>query len=95
MDPELKREVEEMHALIKDNHQMLRTIRREHWYGVIFKVLFWVVALGVPLYYYQQYLQPFVEKYQATTGAPTTGPLGLPTSADLQKLINLFKPNSP
>jgi len=90
MDPEIKRQLEEIHALVKDNHVMLRTIRREHWFGVILKAVFWIIMIGVPLYYYQQYLQPFVAKFQAT-GVPVSGPFGLPTSADLQKLINSFK----
>ncbi|MDD2657468.1 MAG: hypothetical protein PHD04_02280 [Candidatus Pacebacteria bacterium] len=91
MDPEMKKLLEETHALVKDNHVMLRTIRREHWYGIIIRVVFWAILIGVPAYYYAQYLQPFVAKYQATTGLNTTGPFGLPTSADLQKLINSFK----
>ena len=91
MDQEIKRQLEEIHALVKDNHVMLRTIRREHWYGIIIKIVFWAIVIGVPVYYYQQYLQPFVAKYQAATGMTTTGPFGLPTSADLQKLLNSFK----
>ncbi len=91
MDPELKRQIEEMHALVKDNHQMLRAIRRHQWYGFLGSVLFWAVLIVTPLYLYQQYLQPFVAKFSATTGVSTSGPFGLPTSADLQKLINSFK----
>ncbi|MFA6414579.1 MAG: hypothetical protein WC217_03670 [Candidatus Paceibacterota bacterium] len=90
MDPEVKRQLEEIHALAKDNHQMLRAIRRHQWYGFIGTVVFWAVLIVAPLYLYQQYLQPFVAKYQVTTGMTTTGPFGLPTSADLQKLINSF-----
>ena len=91
MDPELKRMLEETRALVKDNHQMLRTIRRHQWYGFIGKIVIWVVALALPLYLYQQYLQPFVAKFSATPGATTSGLFGLPTSADLQKLINSYK----
>jgi hypothetical protein len=90
MDPDIKRQLEEIHALAKDNHVMLRTIRREHWFGVIFKFVVWLAIIGVPLYYYQQYLQPLITKFQTTTGTPTSGPFGLPTTADLQKLINSF-----
>ena len=91
MDPELKQEIAQIHALAKDNHQMLRAIRRHQWYGVIGSIIFWAVLILAPLYLYQQYIQPFVAKFSATTGAATSGPLGLPTSADLQKLINSFK----
>jgi hypothetical protein len=91
MDPELKRMLEETRALVKDNHQMLRAIRRHQWYGFITSVIFWLVILIAPFYLYQQYVQPFVAKFSATTGAPTSGLFGLPTTADLQKLINSFK----
>ena len=91
MDPEIKRQLEEIHALAKDNHQMLRAIRRHQWYGLVTTVIFWLVILIAPLYLYSQYLQPFVSKFQTTTGTSTSGPFGLPTSADIQKLINSFK----
>ncbi len=91
MDPELKRSVDEIHALVKDNHDMLRAIRRHQWYGFLGSILFWAILIVTPLYLYQQYLQPFVAKFSATTGVSTSGPFGLPTSADLQKLINSFK----
>ncbi|MCR4333740.1 MAG: hypothetical protein NUV60_01835 [Patescibacteria group bacterium] len=91
MDPEIKRLLEETKALAKDNHQMLRAIRRHQWYGLLTTVVFWLVILIAPLYLYQQYLQPFISKFSATTGVSTSGPFGLPTSADVQKLINSFK----
>ena len=91
MDQEIKRQLEEIHALAKDNHQMLRAIRRHQWYGIIGTIVFWAVLLITPFYLYQQYLQPLVAKFQATTGSPTSGPFGLPTTVDLQKLINSFK----
>ncbi|MBI5405962.1 hypothetical protein HY972_02915 [Candidatus Kaiserbacteria bacterium] len=92
MDPEVRRQLEEIHALVKDNHQMLRAIRRHQVYGVVATIIVWLVILITPIYLYQQYLQPFVTKFSATTGIAPSGLFGLPTSADLQKLINSFKP---
>ncbi|OGG94168.1 hypothetical protein A2609_00075 [Candidatus Kaiserbacteria bacterium RIFOXYD1_FULL_47_14] len=94
MDPELKREIEEMHALVKDNHRMLRAIRRSQWLGLIRNIVIWVVVLALPLYLYQQYLAPVIANFSAASGMSTTttsGFLGLPTSAELQKLINSYK----
>ena len=91
MDPEIKRQLEEVHALAKDNHRLLRAMRRHQLFGTIVSVVFWLVILIAPFYLYQQYLQPFVAKFSATTGAPPSGLFGLPTSADIQKLINSFK----
>lgn len=91
MDPELKRLLDETRALAKDNNRMLHAIRRHQWYGVIGTVVVWIIVLALPLYLYQQYLQPFVAKFSATSGTTTSGPFGFPTSADLQKLINSYK----
>lgn len=91
MDPEIKREMEEIHALAKDNHQMLRAMRRHQIYALIWTIVVWVIVLALPLYLYQQYLQPFVTKFQTTTGTTTSGLFGLPTSAEIEKLISSFQ----
>lgn len=91
MDPELKKQLEEIHALARDNHQMLRAIRRDQWLGFIGRVIVWIIVLALPLYLYQEYLQPFVENFSAASGVTTSGPFGFPSSADLQKLIDSFK----
>ncbi len=91
MDPEIKRQLEEIHALAKDNHRLIRAVRRHQLFGIVVSTVFWLVILITPFYIYQQYLQPLVAKFQATPGATTSGPFGLPTSADLQKLINSFQ----
>ncbi len=70
---------------------MLRAIRRHQWYSFISTVVVWAFVLITPLYLYQQYLQPLIAKFAMTTGVTTSGPFGLPTSADLQKLINSLK----
>ena len=92
MDPELKQLLEQTHALAKDNHQMLRAIRRHQWYSFIWTIIVWVVVLALPFYLYQQYVAPLVQKFAATSSTPaTSGFFGLPTSAELQKLIDSFK----
>ncbi|MHB1769952.1 MAG: hypothetical protein ACYCPH_02650 [Minisyncoccota bacterium] len=95
MDPELKRTLDEIHALAKENHHMLRAIRRDQWLGLIGKVIVWIIVLLLPLYLYQQYLQPIVSKFSGTAGATVpSGLFGLPTTAEFQKLINSFKAGS-
>lgn len=91
MEPEIKRELEEVHALAKDNHRLLRAMRRHQLYGTVITIVFWLVILVAPFYLYQQYLQPLVEKFQVTAGSPTSGLFNLPSSADIQKLINAYK----
>ena len=90
MDPELKRQLDEIHALARDNHQMLRAIRRDQWLGFVGRVIVWIIVLALPLYLYQQYVQPIGSRFSMDT-ATTTSMLGLPSFADVEKLINSFK----
>lgn len=88
MDPELKKELDEIRALAEDNHRMLRAIRRGQWVSAFVRIAFWVFIIATPLYLYQQYVQPAIARFSAATGVPITGPFGLPTFAELQKLTN-------
>jgi len=89
MDPELKQEIAQIHALAKDNHDMLRSIKRHQWWSFLTTVIFWLVVTIAPFYLYQQYVQPLVTKLSGSE--PTTNGFQLPTSVDVQKLINSFK----
>ena len=93
MDPELRRELDEIHALVKDNHQMLRAIRRSQMLGLIWKVVFWIIVVVAPLYLYQQYVEPMLSKISTSGVSTTTSVLGVPvqTSVDLGKLVNSIK----
>lgn len=94
MDPEAKRLLAETHALARDNHRMLRAIRRSQWISTISTIIIWVVVLAVPLYLYQQYVAPTIERISGLSGqsATTTAHLfGLPSFEELQKLLNSFK----
>lgn len=91
IDYEEKHLLEENLALSKDNHRMLRAIRRDQWLSFIGKLIFWAIVLALPFYFYQQYLQPLVGQFSAMTGTATSGPFGMPTSADVQKLLESFK----
>jgi len=91
MDPELRQELDELHALTKDNHRMLRSIRRSQRLSLLSTIIVWVVVLALPLYLYQAYLAPIIAKISSLSGTATTttsGFLGLPTSAELQNLIH-------
>ncbi len=96
MDPELKQEIAEIHVLEKDNHQMLRAIRRDQWFGFIGRIIIWAIVLALPLYFYQQYIQPIITKIQgvSTTTSTTFSGFSLPSfpsSTQVQKLIDSYK----
>lgn len=66
MDEETRHLLDETHALAKDNHRMLRAIRRGQMMSFIGTIVVWLVVLAVPLYFYQHYLQPFVTSTEVT-----------------------------
>lgn len=94
-DAELKKLVEQTHALARDNHAMLRAIRRHMWFNFWSRIIIWLIILFGPVIFYYYYLKPLVHQFEvnAPGGAMniSNGFLGLPTFADLQKLINSYK----
>jgi hypothetical protein len=85
MDPEIKKQLEEIHALARDNHRLLRAVRHHQLFGIIVTTIFWLVILITPFYIYQQYWQPLISKFQANSGAPAGS-----TTTEMQKLLNFF-----
>lgn len=94
MEPDIKRELEEIRALVKDNHRMLKAMRRDQWISFFGRVIVWVIVLLLPLYLYQQYLWPIVSQFSPEASKKSTGPFGLPSSTDIQKLINSYQAGS-
>lgn len=93
MDPDLRRELDEIHALVRDNHRMLRSVRRSQILSTVSTVIIWVIVLALPIYLYQQYLAPTIEKISNISGVSTTTTtslFGLPSSEEVQKLINAY-----
>ena len=88
MDPEVKREFAELHALVKDNHRLLRAVRRHQILEMFGKLALWLIIILVSGYAYIAYLNPLVAQF--FSGASST-PFGIPSSADLQKLIDSYK----
>ncbi len=88
---ELKNMIEETRVLAEKNNSILRAIRRDQWIGFFYKVIIWIIVLGAPLYFYQYYLQPLVLKFQAVSEKAPPGTTILPTSFDINKLLNSIK----
>ena len=53
---------QEMYRLAKENNKMLHAMRRNAFWGGIFKFIFWTAILIAPLWFYMTYLNTTVEK---------------------------------
>ena len=69
MNPEEKHLLEEIHAITKDNHRLLRLVRRQQIVEFFGKwVLYLILILGGS-YYFFQYVQPLINA-GITSGSP-------------------------
>ncbi len=50
------------YAIAKENNALLKKARRGTWVGLIFKLLFWGVMLGIPVWMYFTVLQPILQQ---------------------------------
>ncbi|MCE9541331.1 hypothetical protein K8R03_02085 [Candidatus Kaiserbacteria bacterium] len=67
MDPDLQ----ELYRLERENNKMLRAMRRNAFWGGIFKVALYLLALGIPIWLYFSYLYPVIKQMDATLTAVT------------------------
>ena len=92
MDPELKHLLEQTLALVKDNHRMLRAVRRHQIIDTFGKWILWLIVLVVAAYSDWVYLKPIVDQLHIP-GLSTTQLNGYAssTTTPMGKLINYFK----
>lgn len=60
MDPEVKRELEEIHALVRDTHTLLRTVRRHQILEFYGKWIIYLVLIFGGGYLIWQYVEPII-----------------------------------
>ncbi len=60
--------LEETYKLVKSNNKMLKRMRRGALFSFIFKILFWALMIGAPIWFYYQYMEPIMNKFQSTGG---------------------------
>lgn len=60
MGPEEKHQFSEMYRMVKENNQMLYRIRRAARWGIIFRIFYWMVIIGLSVGTYY-YIQPYLD----------------------------------
>ena len=93
MDPNAQK-LEEILRLTKENNKILHKMRRNAFWGTIFKVLMWAAFIGVPLWLYYTYLLPVMDQVMETysqvqgVGADASAQIG-----ELQGLLDKLNPS--
>ncbi len=84
MDPELKSLLKENLRVAEDTNRILRSMRRQARWGLVGKVILWIVLIIVPLFFLKAYLEPYMELLQGAQGGNTGG-------YDIQKLLQQYQ----
>ena len=92
MDPEIRKALDEIHALTRDNHRLLRAVRRHQILETFGKLFIWAVVIVAGVYAYIGYVYPLIERYQANPQQAASNIFGLPTLSDLQNLVHSYQP---
>lgn len=81
MDPEQRQLLKETLALARENHRLLRAMRRNQLFWLILKIVIWAILIIAPLYLLQPYISTMptaqeaarsLETYRELLGAPNT-----------------------
>ena len=78
MDPETRHELDQIHALVKDTHSLLRTVRRHQLLEMFGKSVLYLLLLVVGGYYFLQYLAPIMSQF-------------MEPSSEFQKLLQSYR----
>ncbi|HEV7121715.1 MAG TPA: hypothetical protein VGN56_02720 [Candidatus Paceibacterota bacterium] len=90
---QLEELVEEQHKLTKDTNRIVRDMRRTGRIAFWFKVIIWIIVLGVPLFF----LGPILQYFTSLTGVsiPTNASaFGVPSADQIQKALSQYKSKS-
>ena len=93
IDPELKRLLRQNLELSKENNRLLRKMRRSAILSRIFLLIWWAFIIGLPVYIYFSFLQPYVGGIIETFGGlggllENLQNLDNPLPSELQNLFN-------
>ena len=58
--------LEEIYDLVKENNKMLRAEKRARIFAGLFKILWLILVIGVPVWLYFTYLEPMIGNMQNT-----------------------------
>jgi len=62
MDEDRDNLLEQTYALTVENNRLLKKMRRGSRIGLVFKLVFWAVMLGLPIWMYFTILEPMLQQ---------------------------------
>jgi hypothetical protein len=89
VEPSNGPQLHEIYQLVRENNKMLHAMRRSAFWGGLFKIALYLLALGIPLWLYFSYLMPVVKQMDATLSAATGQKVQL--EGQLNDWVNKFE----
>jgi|TARA_Y100000310_G_scaffold7875_1_gene8556 hypothetical protein len=72
MEEEVRRHLRKQLELIEENNKLLKRMQRAAMWGIIFRVLWWAILLGLPFIIYLYFIEPYaggiIETYTGFKG---------------------------
>lgn len=72
---ELKQKIEALEKVVQKNNDMLRTLYRAYQWGRIYKIVYWVLIIGLAagaFYFIQPYVSALIGTYETLLGREST-----------------------
>jgi hypothetical protein len=63
MEEETKVLLRKVLEVSEENNHMLHKLRRQGVYGMLFRLLWWAVIIGIPIFMYYQFVRPSYEEF--------------------------------
>lgn len=77
----------------KANQKILKRMERNAILGFIFKIVVWLLVLGVPILFLSAYIGPIMSALTGGQASSTpTGVFGLPSAEQLKMLMDAYNP---
>jgi len=58
--PGENKKLDEIYQLVRSNNKMLRSLKRQAFWGRVFKIIIYAILLGIPVYLYLTIFQPIL-----------------------------------
>jgi hypothetical protein len=71
MDPELRQLIKETLSLTRENHRLLRAMRRNQLFWLVLKIGLWAILILAPLYFLQPYISTLPSAQEAQQSLDT------------------------
>lgn len=87
--PSIQALLQENLALAKETHEIVRKIHRDNRIALWFKIVFWTIVIVLPFFL----IKPILSRVfpAGNNGFPNFQSLGGPTSAEIQRAIEIYR----